>query len=50
MIVHGLGEHAGRYFGLAKNIADQGYLVHMIDLSGFGASGGGRGLSSFEDL
>ena len=22
VIVHGLGEHAGRYFGIAKNIAD----------------------------
>lgn len=50
VIVPGLGEHAGRYLGIAKMLADFDLYVHMIDISGFGASGGGRSLSSFEDM
>jgi len=49
-IVHGLGEHAGRYLGIAKNLAQNDFEVHMIDISGFGGSGGGRSLSTFEDM
>ncbi len=41
-IVHGLGEHSGRYLGLAKTLAFDGFSVALVDLRGYGMSGGGR--------
>lgn len=49
-IVHGLGEHCGRYIGMAKMIALQGFKVRLIDLRGFGLSGGARAQSSLTEF
>jgi alpha-beta hydrolase superfamily lysophospholipase len=42
-LVHGLGEHTGRYGGLAARLTDAGYAVCAFDLRGHGRSGGPRG-------
>ena len=42
LLVHGLGEHAGRYDRVARQMADAGIDVHAYDHRGFGASGGPR--------
>ena len=42
LLVHGLGEHAGRYDHVARQMADAGIDVHAYDQRGFGASGGPR--------
>lgn len=42
LLVHGLGEHAGRYDHVARQMADAGIEVHAYDHRGFGASGGPR--------
>ncbi len=50
VIVHGMGEHGGRYINFATYLASEGYHVVMPDLRGFGLSGGARGcVGSFED-
>ncbi len=43
ILVHGLGEHSGRYAHVARFFADRGLSVYGIDLVGFGRSGGRRG-------
>jgi alpha-beta hydrolase superfamily lysophospholipase len=43
IIVHGLGEHAGRHEGLARRLNDWGFAVRGYDQYGHGESGGGRG-------
>jgi acylglycerol lipase len=43
IIVHGLGEHSGRYERTGSSLADAGMLVRSFDLIGCGASGGRRG-------
>lgn len=43
LLVHGLGEHLGRYQGLAGALQQGGYEVAGVDLRGFGRSGGRRG-------
>ncbi|MFM7626191.1 MAG: lysophospholipase [Gammaproteobacteria bacterium] len=43
LIVHGLGEHAGRYARLAQWLNGQGYAVRGYDLYGHGHSSGQRG-------
>ena len=49
-VVHGYGEHGGRYRGLAEDMAARGYAVHVYDLRGHGRSGGPRGhLGRFTD-
>jgi alpha-beta hydrolase superfamily lysophospholipase len=51
VIVHGLGEHSGRYELLGRHLAALGYTVLGYDLRGHGASPGARGgLSSPEEL
>ena len=43
LIVHGLGEHAGRYDTLARGLNDWGFAVRGYDQYGHGRSGGPRG-------
>ncbi len=42
-LVHGLGEHSGRYAHLAAALAPAGYAMLAFDLRGHGRSGGPRG-------
>jgi acylglycerol lipase len=42
-VVHGLGEHAGRYERFAKGMAKHGMGTFAVDLSGHGNSPGQRG-------
>ena len=49
-LVHGLGEHGGRYAYWANLLNQAGYTLMIYDLRGHGKSGGQRGhVSSFED-
>jgi alpha-beta hydrolase superfamily lysophospholipase len=51
LIVHGLGEHSGRYRRLAQWLHERGYTVRCYDQRGHGQSGGARGaLRHPEDL
>ena len=43
LVVHGLGEHAGRYDGLALRLNSWGFAVRSYDQYGHGESGGLRG-------
>ena len=43
LIVHGLGEHGGRYDPLASALDARGYSVYVPDLRGHGKSPGQRG-------
>jgi alpha-beta hydrolase superfamily lysophospholipase len=43
LLVHGLGEHAGRYDMLARQLNDWGFAVRGYDQYGHGESGGLRG-------
>jgi alpha-beta hydrolase superfamily lysophospholipase len=50
-LVHGLGEHAGRYGGLIERLTAAGYLVVAPDHAGHGRSGGKRlGVNNFDDF
>ena len=42
VIVHGFGEHSGRYLPLAKALVNAGYAVYAYDQRGHGKSGGPR--------
>ncbi len=42
VLVHGFGEHRGRYHDTAGFLAQQGYQVACLDLRGHGESGGTR--------
>lgn len=42
LIVHGLGEHSGRYRHVAAALTDAGFLCYGIDQLGHGKSGGVR--------
>lgn len=42
LMVHGLGEHSGRYEHVGSRLAANGYEVVMCDNRGFGESGGKR--------
>ena len=43
LLVHGLGEHSGRYDSFARVLAEQGITVFSFDLRGHGRSPGSRG-------
>lgn len=43
LLVHGLGEHTGRYEGLAQHLNDWGFAVRGYDQFGHGNTGGVRG-------
>jgi alpha-beta hydrolase superfamily lysophospholipase len=54
-LVHGLGEHSGRYAHLAKYFTESGFALLAFDLRGHGKSDGRRGHSpglpeSLEDI
>ena len=42
-VVHGLGEHSGRYERFARGMARHGMATYAMDLRGHGESGGPRG-------
>lgn len=51
MLVHGLGEHVGRYDHVAAALTEKGYALLGSDLRGHGKSGGPRGHTpSYEAL
>lgn len=43
VVVHGLGEHSGRYGNIVDWFVPKGYAVYAFDLRGFGRSPGSRG-------
>lgn len=43
VIIHGLGEHAGRYLKYADHFTQQGICIYTMDLRGHGRSPGRRG-------
>jgi len=49
-IVHGLGEHAGRYGALANHLNKQGISVFALDVRGHGLSEGKRGHAAYANL
>jgi alpha-beta hydrolase superfamily lysophospholipase len=42
-VVHGLGEHGGRYVQVAEELAKKGFALMAVDLRGHGRSDGKRG-------
>jgi lysophospholipase len=51
ILVHGIGEHSGRYARLARELSASGVSVFAHDLRGHGRSVGQRGhISRFEDF
>jgi acylglycerol lipase len=51
LLVHGLGEHAGRYTGWAKKFNESGIEIRSFDLPGHGLSDGKRGvMPSFDSV
>lgn len=49
-LIHGLGEHSGRYQHVAEFLTSQGIAVYSMDNRGHGKSGGVRGhVDQFED-
>lgn len=50
MLVHGFGEHSGRYFHVAKALVERNYAVYAYDQRGHGKSGGKRAfISQWDD-
>ncbi|MFA4702108.1 alpha/beta hydrolase [Pyrococcus kukulkanii] len=49
VIVHGLGEHSGRYAKLVEMLVDRGFAVYTFDWPGHGKSSGKRGHASVEE-
>jgi acylglycerol lipase len=50
-VIHGHGEHGGRYAGLAAAMAPHGIASYAMDVRGHGTSGGPRGHTmSWDDL
>lgn len=51
LLVHGLGEHSGRYEHVAAALADAGFVVHAFDHRGHGRSDGTRTfVRSYDEL
>jgi len=42
VLIHGFGEHGGRFKNVAEYLSQNGYTIHVIDLRGHGYSGGPR--------
>lgn len=49
-LVHGLGEHSGRYKHIAEVFTNEGIALMAIDLPGHGQSGGSRGYPGFDTI
>jgi len=50
LIVHGLGEHCGRYTNVVNYLVPKGYALYGFDLPGHGKSGGMREyVSTYDD-
>ncbi len=49
ILVHGLGEHSGRYEKLIKMLNEAGFAVYTFDWPGHGKSPGKRGHTSIEE-
>jgi len=50
-LIHGYGEHAGRYQHIADDLATHGYSLYAFDLRGHGKSDGDRGfINTFDDF
>jgi alpha-beta hydrolase superfamily lysophospholipase len=50
LIIHGIGEHSGRYAHVAEFLCGSGYAVYTFDLRGHGRSKGQRGhILDFDD-
>lgn len=50
-VIHGFGDHGGRFAGMATSLASFGIAVSAIDLIGHGRSPGRRGcIASYEQL
>jgi alpha-beta hydrolase superfamily lysophospholipase len=50
-IVHGLGDHSGRYMNVVNHFVPLGYVVYGVDQIGHGKSGGPREfVESFDDF
>jgi acylglycerol lipase len=50
-VIHGHGEHGGRYAGLAAAMAPHGIATYALDMRGHGTSGGARGhVMSWDEL
>ncbi len=50
VLVHGLGEHSGRYINFFQRFSGLGYSVYALDLRGHGRSQGRRGhIMAFSD-
>ncbi|MDF2492499.1 MAG: lysophospholipase [Microbacterium sp.] len=45
-LLHGVGEHAGRYAALAEALAQAGFIVYADDHRGHGRTGMGQWSSS----
>lgn len=43
ILIHGYGEHSGRYDEMAMHFAERGFAVHAYDLAGHGRTAGPRG-------
>ncbi len=50
LIVHGLGEHSGRYERIGAQLSEAGIAVRSFDLMGFGASDGRRAFAESVDV
>jgi lysophospholipase len=51
LLVHGMGEHGGRYRHVAEYLVTMGFECFVPDLRGFGRSGGNRGsVRAFSDF
>jgi len=48
VLVHGLGEHSGRYKELIQELNNAGFAVYAFDWPGHGKSGGKRGHATIE--
>jgi len=48
VLVHGLGEHSGRYEKLINMLVSEGFAVYTFDWPGHGKSGGKRGHATIE--
>jgi len=48
VLVHGLGEHAGRYQHVARQLLQWGFAVRAYDQRGHGKSGGARGALPYD--